>query len=78
LNKLSKTDICHINNSVERYGNLSWDAIREKSHDYAWRSTIINRQISFEDILRETGGDIEYIEYLKEQNLLINLCEQCN
>jgi uncharacterized phage-associated protein len=77
LNKLSKTDICHINTSVERYGNLSWDEIREKSHDYAWRNTVINRQISFEDILLEAGGDVEYIEYLKEQNLLINLCEQC-
>jgi uncharacterized phage-associated protein len=77
LKKLSKTDICHINNSVELYGNLSWDEIREKSHDYAWRSTIINRQISFEDILLEAGRDIEYIEYLKEQNLLIHLCEQC-
>jgi uncharacterized phage-associated protein len=76
LKKLSKTDIYHINNSVEQYGNLSWDEIREKSHDYAWRSTIINRQISFDNILLEAGGDVEYIEYLKEQNLLINLCEQ--
>jgi uncharacterized phage-associated protein len=76
LKKLSKTDIQHINNSIELYGNLSWDEIREKSHDYAWRSTIINRQIQFEDILWEAGCDDEFIEYVKEQNLLINLCEQ--
>jgi uncharacterized phage-associated protein len=73
LKQLSKTDIHHIDNSIELYGNLSWDEIREKSHDYAWRSTIINRQIKFEDILWEAGEDNEYIEYVQEQNLLINL-----
>jgi uncharacterized phage-associated protein len=76
LKQLSKTDIRHIDNSIELYGNLSWDEIREKSHDYAWRSTIINRQINFEDILWEAGGDEEYIEYVREQNLTVNLCEQ--
>ncbi|MDR2680222.1 MAG: hypothetical protein LBC47_05365 [Tannerella sp.] len=73
----SKTDIRHIDNALELYGNLSWDEIREKSHDYAWRSTIINRQIKFEDILWEAGSDDELVEYVQEQNLLINLCEQC-
>jgi uncharacterized phage-associated protein len=77
LKKLAKTDIQHIDNSLELYGNLSWDEIREKSHDYAWRSTIINRQIKFEDILWEAGGDDEFVEYVQEQNLLINLCKQC-
>jgi uncharacterized phage-associated protein len=50
LKKLSKTDLLCIDESIELYGEVSWDEIREKSHDYAWRSTIINRAINFEDI----------------------------
>jgi uncharacterized phage-associated protein len=73
LKKLSKTDICHIDKSIELYGNLSWDEIREKSHDYAWRNTTVNHQIDFENIIREAGGDDEYIDYVKEQNLLVIL-----
>jgi uncharacterized phage-associated protein len=75
LNKLSKTDRFCIDKSIELYGNMSWDEIREKSHDYAWRSTTINRQINFEDMIREAGGDNEYVEYVREQNLLVNLCK---
>jgi hypothetical protein len=49
---------------------MSWDEIREKSHDYAWRSTTLNRTINFADIIREAGGEEGYIEYIKEQVLL--------
>ena len=54
---------------------MSWDEIREKSHDYAWRSTTINRAIQFEDIIREAGRDDDYVEYVSEQSQLINLCQ---
>jgi hypothetical protein len=72
MRKLSKTDICHIDKSIELYGNLSWDEIREKSYSYAWKNTVVNHRINFEDIIREAGGEDEYIDYVKEQNLLVN------
>ena len=75
LKKLSKTDISCIDHSLQRYGDMSWDEIREKSHDYAWRSTTINRAIQFEDMIREAGKDDEYVEYVSEQSQLINLCQ---
>jgi uncharacterized phage-associated protein len=73
LDELSQTDFRCINNSLSMYGEMSWDEIREKSHDYAWRNTIQNRTIDFENIIREAGGEEEYIEYVKEQFLLSNL-----
>ena len=73
LSELSKTDMTCIDHSLEMYGNMSWDEIREKSHDYAWRSTTQNRAIDFENIIRETGGENDYIEYLREQSLLSEL-----
>ena len=75
LKKLSKTDISCIDRSLQLYGDMSWDEIREKSHDYAWRSTTINRAIQFEDIIREAGRDDDYVEYVSEQSQLINLCQ---
>jgi uncharacterized phage-associated protein len=74
LRKLSQTDLSCIEHSLQVYGDMSWDEIREKSHDYAWRSTSINRSIRFEDIIRETGSDDEYVEYIREQSRLLNLC----
>ena len=70
LKELSQTDIKCIDNSLRIFGAMSWDEIREKSHDYAWRNTIPNRAIDFSNIIREIGGEDDYIEYLKEQSLL--------
>ena len=47
--------------------------LREKSHDYAWKSTTINRPTDFENIVIEAGGDDEYIAYLSEQSILSNI-----
>lgn len=73
LKELSKTDIEIIDNSLNLYGSLSWDEVKEKSHDYAWKATSLNREIDFSNIIREAGGDDDYIEYIKEQVLLANL-----
>lgn len=51
LSELSKTDLACIDESLRLYGNMSWDEIREKSHDYAWRSTSQNRAIDFANII---------------------------
>lgn len=74
LRKISKTDKKHIDKSLEIYGDLSWDEIKEKSHDYAWRNTAMNREIDFEKIIREGGNEDDYISYVNEQQSLIALC----
>jgi len=73
LSELSKTDVEIIDNTLNLYGNLSWDEVKEKSHDYAWKTTSLNREIDFANIIREAGGDDDYIEYVREQTLLANL-----
>jgi len=73
LDCLSKSDKTFLEKCIELYGDMTWDAIKEKSHDYAWHSTTPNRQIRFEDIILEAGGDEEYIAYLAEQSILSNL-----
>jgi len=73
ISELSSTDLRFLDDYIALYGNMSWDEVREKSHDYAWRSTTINRPINFENIVIEAGGDDEYIAYLVEQSILSNL-----
>lgn len=70
LKTLSKTDIDCLDASLNTYGNMSWDEVREKSHDYAWRNTVQNAPISIENLIIESGDEIDYAEYIKEQMLL--------
>jgi uncharacterized phage-associated protein len=70
LDELSVSDIECIDNSLSLYGNLSWEEIKEKSHDYAWNSTTINRPISCKAILKEQGASDEFINYVEEDMLL--------
>lgn len=76
LKFLSKSDLKHLKNSLELYGEMSWDEVREKSHDYAWRNTVKNSHISFDNIIREVGEDDDYLSYLKEQSFLTQLCKR--
>lgn len=64
---LSKMDIQIIDETLQKYGELSWDEIREKSHDYAWRNTTLNRPIDVKNMLVETGESDSYIQYVQEE-----------
>lgn len=63
---LSKTDIAELDASLSKYASLSWDELREKSHDYAWRATAKDRPIAVEDIMREDGTDEDFIADITE------------
>ena len=65
-NKLSKSDIDALDWSVNTYGALSYDEIKEKSHDIAWRSMAKDFAISWESIAREAGLDSQDIEYITQ------------
>ena len=64
LDKLSQTEKEALDESINRYGMLSYDEIRDKSHDVAWRSTARDFSISWDDIAREAGLDTEEMECL--------------
>lgn len=66
LKSLSKSDIEAIQNSLIEYGDLTWDEVREKSHDYAWRNTALNTPMSIDNLIFETGNTEEYLDYVKE------------
>lgn len=66
LTKLSRTDIQALDWSLEKYSNLSYDEIKEKSHDIAWRTTAKDYAISWEAIAREAGMDSQDISYVAE------------
>ena len=70
---LSKTDLAFLDQNLAQYGDMSWEEIREKSHDYAWNNTALNRTISFENIMTETGTDESFIEFAQQQAALRNL-----
>lgn len=75
LNFLSKTDIAFIDDSIELHGDMPYGAIRNKSHDLAWKSTSRNCKIFFEDILKETGSDDGFIRFVEDELRLKNICE---
>ena len=66
LSKLSKNEQEALNDSVAKYSGLSYDEIKEKSHDIAWRSTVRDFSIKWEDIAREAGLDSEEMECINE------------
>ena len=74
LDYLSQSDIEELDNSINKYGSMSWDEIREKSHDFAWRVTPDNTQISLDNIMRETGEEENYIAYIGEHIALQKAC----
>ncbi len=70
FNKLSRNEQEALDSSIEKYSALSYDEIKEKSHDIAWRSTARDFSIKWEDIAREAGLDGEEIECVNEFSAL--------
>ena len=66
LNKLSAKEQEALSNAIEKYASLSFDEIKEKSHDVAWRSTARDFAINWDSIAREAGLDGEALECVNE------------
>jgi len=66
MNKLSTTEKEALDDSINKYSMLSYDEIKEKSHDVAWRSTARDFSIQWDDIAREAGLDTEELECLNK------------
>ncbi len=72
LRKLSPNEKEILDNCIHEYGDLSFDEIKEKSHDIAWRSTARDYEIKIDDIAREAGLKNEDLEYINELSRLKN------
>ena len=72
LDKISPNEREVLDACIEKYGDLSYDEIKEKSHDTAWRSTARDYMMRVEDIARESGLDSEELTYVQESARLMN------
>ena len=70
VNKLSRNEQEALDDSIAKYASLSYDEIKEKSHDVAWRSTARDFSIKWEDIAREAGLSTEELECVNEYSAL--------
>ena len=66
LNKLSANEQEALSDAIAKYAALSYDEIKEKSHDVAWRSTARDFAINWDSIAREAGLDGEELECVNE------------
>lgn len=66
LKKISPNEKLVIDECLQKYGTLSYDEIKEKSHDIAWRSTARDYPISIENIAREAGLQEDELSYIQE------------
>lgn len=75
-NKLSSNELKVLDACIAKYSSLSYDEIKEKSHDVAWRSTARDFSIKWEDIAREAGLDEVEVACLQEYSTLHPLPER--
>lgn len=76
LGQLSSNEQEILSEAIRKYGDLSYDELKEKSHDVAWRSTARDFSISWDDIAREAGLDEVEVACLKEYSTLHPLPER--
>ena len=75
LNKLSANEQEDMSKAIEKYAALSYDEIKEKSHDVAWRSTARDFSISWDNIAREAGLDEVEVACLRDYSIMHPLPE---
>lgn len=66
LNELSRNEQEALSETISKYADLSYDEIKEKSHDVAWRSTARDFAINWDNIAREAGLDSEELACVNE------------
>ena len=76
LNKLSANEQEAMSAAIEKYASLSYDEIKEKSHDIAWRSTARDFAIQWDNIAREVGLDEVEVACLQDYSTMHPLPER--
>ena len=76
LNKLSANEQEALSDAIAKYASLSYDEIKEKSHDVAWCSTARDFAINWDSIAREAGLDETEVACLQEYSTMHPLPER--
>jgi len=64
LEYLSKSDIECLDDSVEKYGSMSFSDLQKESHDKAYKSADLNDEIPFKELVKSLPSGEELLEYL--------------
>ena len=76
LNQLSANEQETLDACIAKYSSLSYDEIKEKSHDVAWRSTARDFAINWDNIAREAGLDEVEVACLQDYSAMHPLPER--
>lgn len=76
FDELSANEREILQEAIDKYAGLSYDEIKEKSHDIAWRSTARDFAINWENIAREAGLDEDEVACLRDYSTMHPLPEQ--
>lgn len=76
LNRLSPNEQEVLDACIDKYSSLSYDEIKEKSHDIAWRSTARDFAIQWDNIAREAGLDEVEVACLQDYSTMHPLPER--
>ena len=76
LHKLSANEQEAMSEAIVKYAALSYDEIKEKSHDIAWRSTARDFAIQWDNIAREAGLDEVEVACLQDCSTMHPLPER--
>ncbi len=68
MNELAESDLECIEESLEENQDLSFDKLKEKSHDRAYRRALRDDKISFVEIAKVAGADNEMIKFIRLQS----------
>ena len=76
LDQLSPNEQEILQACITKYAGLSYDEIKEKSHDVAWRSTARDFAIDWDNIAREAGLDEDEVACLQDYSTMHPLPER--
>ena len=76
LDQLSPNEQEVLDACIAKYASLSYDEIKEKSHDVAWRSTARDFAINWDNIAREAGLDESEVACLQDYSTMHPLPER--
>ena len=76
LDQLTPNEQAVLDACIDKYSSLSYDEIKEKSHDIAWRSTARDFAIQWDNIAREAGLDEVEVACLQDYSTMHPLPER--
>ena len=71
MRKISPAEKRVIDEVIAKYGALSYDEIKEKSHDVAWRTTARDFPIAYESMALEAGVETDEMPYIASSATLL-------